>query len=96
MPLYQKLGEDGFFILSSVSKFWLRASLMARKLKVNQLLRLIPGVRKDPGNNYTLIVDPHVAKFMAKRVFHLFGYRQQIYKDDKLHFIKRDRNITEL
>lgn len=96
MPLYQKLGEDGFFILSSVSKFWLTASLTARKLKVNNLLRLIPGVVKDPENEYTLIVDPHIARFLTKKIFHLFGYRQQIFKDDKLHFIKRDRNITEL
>jgi len=96
MPLYQKLGEDGFFILSNISKFWLAASLTARKLKVNHMLRLIPGVKKDPDNNYTLIVDPHIARFMAKRIFHLFGYRQQIFKDDKMHFIKRDRNVTEL
>ncbi len=96
MPLYQELGEDGFFILSSISKFWLAASLTVRKLKVNHLLRLIPGVRKDPDNNYTLIVDPYVDRFMAKKIFHLFGYRQQIFKDDKMHFIKRDRNITSL
>lgn len=96
MPLYQKLGEDGFFILNKISKFWLGASLTARKLKINHFLRLIPGVNKDPENNYTLIVDPHIAKFMTKEIFHLFGYRQQILKDEKLHFIKRDRRITEL
>lgn len=96
MPLYQKLGEDGFFILNKISKFWLGASLTLRKLKINHFLRLIPGVRKDPDNNFTLIVDPHIAKFMTKEVFHLFGYRQQILKDDKLHFIKRDRKLTDL
>ena len=94
MPLYQNLGEDGFFILSRISKFWLSASLFARKLKINHFLRLIPGVKKDPENNYTLIVDPKIAKYLAKDIFHLFGYRQQIYKDDKLHFIKRDRKKT--
>lgn len=96
MPLYQKLGEDGFFILNKISKFWLGASLTVRKLKINHVLRLIPGVKKDPSNNYTLIVDPHIARFMTKEIFHLFGYRQQILKDDKLHFIKRDRRLTEL
>ena len=96
MPLYQKLGEDGFFILNKISKFWLGASLTVRKLKINHVLRLIPGVKKDPDNNYTLIVDPRIARFMTKDVFHLFGYRQQILKDDKLHFIKRDRKLTEL
>ena len=95
MPLYQKLGEDGFFILNKISRFWLGASLTLRKLKINHFLRLIPGVRKDPDNNFTLIVDPHIAKFMTKNIFHLFGYRQQILKDDKLHFIKRDRKLTE-
>jgi succinylglutamate desuccinylase len=94
MPLYQKLGEDGFFILAKVSKFWLGLSVVARKLKFNHFLRLIPGVNKDPENSYTLIVNPRVARFLTLPVFHLFGYRQQIYKDDKLHFIKRDRKIS--
>jgi len=95
MPLYQDLGEDGFFILTRISKFWLGLSIIARKLKFNHFLRLVPGVKKDPDNNFTLIVNPKVARFMTRPVFHLFGYRQQIYKDDKLHFIKRDRKITE-
>lgn len=96
MPLYQELGDDGFFVLHRISKFWLKASIVARKLKINHFLRLIPGVRQEAGNNFTLIVDPKIARFLAKEVFHLFGYRQQIYKDDKLHFIKRDRRISEL
>ena len=74
MPLYQELGEDGFFILTRVSKFWLRLSVIARKLKFNHFLRLIPGVKKDPENSYTLIIDPRVARFMTRPVFHLFGY----------------------
>jgi hypothetical protein len=90
------LGEDGFFILHKISKFWLKASIVARKLKINQFLRLIPGVRQEQGNNFTLIVNPKIAIFMTKKIFHLFGYRQQIYKDDKLHYIKRDRKVTEL
>lgn len=91
MPLYQELGEDGFFILQKISKFWLQTSILVRKLKINHFLRIIPGVEKDPNNNYTLIVNPKVAKFLAKDIFHLFGYRKQIFKDGKLHFIKRDR-----
>jgi hypothetical protein len=95
MPLYQELGEDGFFVLTRISKFWLGLSVIARKMKFNNFLRLVPGVKKDPENNYTLIVNPKLARFMARPIFHLFGYRQQMYKDDKLHFIKRDRKITE-
>ena len=96
MPLYQEQGEDGYFLLSKISKFWLSSSIVARKLKINHFLRLIPGVHKDPDNNYTLIVDPKIAKYMAKDIFHLFGYRKQIFKDDKYHFIKRDRKKTKM
>jgi predicted deacylase len=96
MPLYQRQGEDGFFILKRVSKFWLEFSKVARKWKINHFLRLIPGVKQDPENAFILLVDPRIARFLAKDIFHLFGYRQQIFKDDKLHFIKRDRKQTQL
>lgn len=93
MPLYQSQGDDGFFIIRRVSKFWINASIVARRLHAHNFLRLLPGVKKDSKNKYILIVDPRTAKFMAKQIFHLFGYRQQILKDNKLYFIKRDRKI---
>ena len=96
MPLYQEQGEDGFFILRKVSNFWMKASKVARRLRINQILRFVPGIQMVRGNPYLLIVDPKVARFMAKDIFHLFGYRQQIYKDNLLHFIKRDRKVTDL
>jgi succinylglutamate desuccinylase len=96
MPLYQAQGEEGYFILKNISKFWLGLSKVLRKWKVDNILRVIPGVKQDPQNNFTLIVDPKIARFLAKEIFHLFGYRQQIYRDDKLHFIKRDRKLSEM
>lgn len=95
MPLYQKKGSEGFFIITKISKFWLNASIVFRKLKLHHLLRLLPGVRKDPANSFTLQVNPRTAKFLRKEIFHLFGYRKQVIKDNKLHFIKRDRKITQ-
>ncbi len=96
MPLYQTQGEDGFFILRKISRFWLEFSKVARTWKINHFLRLIPGVKQDRENEFILLVDPKIARFLAKDIFHLFGYRQQIYKDDKLHFIKRDRKQTQM
>lgn len=95
MPLYQNLGNDGFFILNKISFFWLKISTLLRELKINNFLRLIPGVTKAPENNYTLIVDPRIAKYLAKDIFHLFGYRKHIFKDNKLYFTKRDRDIIK-
>ena len=96
MPLYQNLGDDGYFILNKVSMFWLKASLVARKIKINHFLRLIPGVKIDPLHRHGLIVNPKIAKYMAKDVFHLFGYRKQVFKNGKIYFTKRDRRVTPL
>ncbi len=93
MPLYQELGNDGFFIITRISYFWLQTSILARKFNTHHFLRLLPGIEKDLYNSYTLIVDPKTAKYLTKDVFHLFGYRQQVLIDNKLHFIKRDRKV---
>lgn len=95
MPLYQDQGKEGFFIITKISKFWLGLSSIVRKLKMHNILRLLPGIKKDNLNDHTLIVDPKTAKFLATEIFHLFGYRKQVVKDDKLHFMKRDRKISE-
>ena len=95
MPLYQDQGKEGFFIITKISKFWLRISTVVRRLKLHNFLRLLPGIKKDKLNDHTLIVDPKTAKFLTTEIFHLFGYRKQVIKDDKLHFMKRDRKISE-
>ena len=96
MPLYQKQGEDGFFIISRISKKWLLFSGLVRKLKLHHLLRSLPGIHQDKNNKHTLIVNPKTARFLATEIFHLFGYRKKVMKDAKYHFIKRDRKISKL
>ena len=95
MPLYQKMGDDGFFVISRISKFWLKASRIARKLHFHQLLRLLPGVKSDKRKPYTLIVNAKTARFLATDIFHLFGYRKKVIEKDKFYFIKRDRKISQ-
>jgi len=95
MPLYQKQGNDGFFIINKVSKLWLQLSSLARKLNLHHTLRLLPGIKQDYLNKHTLIVNPKTAKFLTTEIFHLFGYRKKIVKNNKLYFIKRDRTITD-
>ena len=95
MPLYQRQGNDGFFIISSISRVWILLSKVMRKLKLHGFLRLLPGVKQDPSNKYTLIVNPNTAKYLATEIFHLFGYRKIISKNNKFYFIRRDREITD-
>ena len=89
------MGDDGFFVISRISKFWLRASRVARKLHFHQLLRLLPGVKSDKRKPYTLIVNAKTARFLATDIFHLFGYRKKVIEKDKFYFIKRDRKISK-
>lgn len=57
-----------------------KASILLRKLKLDHVLRLLPEL-KDKLNAYTLIVNPKTAKFLASEIFHLFGYRKKLVKD---------------
>ncbi len=95
MPLYQQKGDDGYFIISKISKFWLNASRLLRKMHFHHILKLLPGVSYTKRKPHTLIVNPKTAKFLATEIFHLFGYRKKIVKKDKLYFIKRDRKVSE-
>jgi len=95
MPLYQDQGKDGFFIITKISRVWLQLSSVARKLKLHHLLRILPGIKQDPIYKYALVVNPKTAKFLATEIFHLFGYRKKVVRDNKLHFIKRDRKVIE-
>ncbi|WCO00700.1 M14 family metallopeptidase [Psychroserpens ponticola] len=93
MPLYQKQGEDGFFIVRKLSKFWLLFSVILRNLKCHQFLRLLPGIKKHPNNDYCLIANRRITLFLTTKIFHLFGYRKKVIIEDKIHFMKRDRKV---
>ncbi len=70
-------------------------SSLARTAKLHHFLRLLPGIKQDPTNQYTLIVNPKTARFLATELFHIFGYRKKVRKGEKMHFIKRDRKISD-
>lgn len=90
MPLYQKQGDDGFFIITKISMFWLKLSSSIRKLRLHHVLRMLPGVRKDKLNSNALFVNPKIAAFLTTKIFHLFGYRKKVLKANQWYFIKRD------
>ena len=96
MPLYQNQGDDGFFIVTKISKFWLLLSTYFRKMRMHHVLRALPGIKQDKNDKYTLIVNHKTAKFLATEIFHLFGYRKKEIKNEKWILTKRDREITSL
>ena len=90
MPLYQKQGDDGFFIITKISMFWLKLSSSIRRLRLHHVLRMLPGVRQDKLNSNALFVNPKIATFLTTKIFHLFGYRKKVLKANQWYFIKRD------
>jgi predicted deacylase len=93
MPLYQKLGEDGFFIVKSVSRFWLRLSEVLRRLNVQDLVAYLPGVTVDPNNRVTLTINTRIARLFPLQVFHLLGFRRRKWVGEMLVVSRRRHDV---
>jgi len=91
MPLYQKKGKEGFFIIRKISPFFLNVSAVLRKLKGDSLLVLLPGISWESKEKHVLKVNLRTTKFMAKQIFHLFGYRSQQEDETHLRLFSRER-----
>lgn len=77
MPLYQAKGKDGYFLIQRIPRIYLVLSLWLRKLKIDSLFPLLPGIRWMDESKKTMKVDLKIARFIAKPLFHLFGYRSK-------------------
>jgi succinylglutamate desuccinylase len=93
MPLYQKLGEDGFFIGRTVAPFWLWLSATLRRLKIQEIIHWLPGVVRNPDDHESLIVNTRMARFFPLQVFHLLGFRRRRWNGSDL-VVSRRRHDT--
>jgi hypothetical protein len=75
LPLYQKRGEDGFFLVRPVNAVWLALSAWLRRMGAPDFVAHLPGVRVHPERKDTLVVNVRIARFFAEGVFRLLGYR---------------------
>lgn len=90
MPLYQRQGEDGFFVVRPVRRWWLGLSGVLRRSGLDRALHLLPGVRRHPREPGAFVVDPRWARLPVVQLFHLFGYRRR--KEGRLLVMsRRDR-----
>lgn len=92
MPLYQNRGREGFFLIKKISPFFLRLSALLRRTKADNLLVLLPGVSWQDKEKNGLKVDLKVARFLAKQIFHLLGYRNRQLDRTHLKLNNRERN----
>lgn len=94
MPLYQKLGEDGFFIAREIAPFWLKLSWLLRKLRLGNAVRLLPGVRRTKDDADVWEIDTRIARFFPLQIFHLLGFRKRRWQHDRL-IVSRRKFDTE-
>jgi hypothetical protein len=92
MPLYQRQGGDGFFIVRSIPPFLLRLSALLRKIRLDQLLTYLPGVRWQSKKRDALVVNRKLARYFTKDFFHLLGYRSK--KIDRVHLVMKNRETV--
>ena len=91
MPLYQKSGNDGFFIIKPIPRFFLKLSEVLRKIHADNLLTLLPGISWHDKRSGILKANLSVTRFMVKSVFHLFGYRNRQLDETHLLLYNRER-----
>ncbi len=91
MPLYQKLGDDGYFLVRRAAPFWLGLSTVLRALRFDRLLPLLPGVRRVPGRNDALLLDTRTARGFALDICHLLGFRKESHDGHRLLVERRRR-----
>jgi len=91
LPRYQGQGEDGFFVAKPTPRFWLRVSAALRGLRLERLITLAPGVRRNSDEPGTFLADPKIARWRTTDLFHLFGFRRACSRTDGLLVYSRRR-----
>jgi hypothetical protein len=94
MPLYQKLGEDGYFIGREIAPFWIWLSGLLRRLRVGSLMPTLPGVARSEKDPDTLEIDTRIARFFPLQIFHLLGFRKLRWHDQKLVVSRRKFDLS--
>ncbi len=92
MPLYQAKGSDGFFLIREIPSFFLWLSAVFRKMHIDKLLPLLPGIQWVNKELSTLQINLLTARFMAKPFLHLMGYRSKV--KDKNHWLVKSREAA--
>lgn len=93
MPLYQKRGAEGFYIVRKIAPIWISFSRKLRLFKYHDKLDWFPGVKKINQNPLTYKVDEQITFMWALEIFHLFGYIK-VRRDGPFLYMTRRENAN--
>lgn len=74
LPLYQRLGDDGFFIVRPLAPAWLLVSRCLRVAGVDRLATWLPGVRAHPERSDAVVVASWARRGTVFGLLHLLGF----------------------
>lgn len=94
MPLYQRQGADGFFVVREIRPFWMVLSGFLRRLRTERFVHWLPGVRRVPGSRDSFVVDRRVARWFALELLHLLGFRRHGRSGQYLVVSRREERGT--
>ncbi|RMH61102.1 MAG: aspartoacylase [Calditrichaeota bacterium] len=89
LPLYQKQGEDGYFIIREIHPVWLKVSAFLRRYHFDRLLKYLPGITIDPENPHRFRTRRSIARWHVVDFFHLLGYRRAGTTKQYHYFVRR-------
>jgi succinylglutamate desuccinylase len=95
MPLYQSLGDDGFFLARPVRPTWLKVSRLLRRLRLAAVAHWLPGVRRHPSRGNTVLVHPRIARWLVVQIFHLLGFRRRRSENGLFVFSRREHDVRQ-
>jgi len=91
LPLYQGLGNDGFFFARAIPPLEMRLARTLRRIGLPRVAHWLPGVRRHPLLDGVLTVNTRVARFYPEELFLLLGYRKRRRHGEVLVVSRRAR-----
>ena len=74
LPLYQRQGDDGFFIVRPLAPAWLLVSRWLRVTGADRLATWLPGVRAHPERSEAVVVAEWARRGAVFGLLHLLGF----------------------
>ena len=61
-----------------------------RRFRLDAIVHWLPGIRRDPADVNTILVDRRVARWFVTEIFHLLGFRKERPRGNVLAFTRRE------
>ena len=94
LPLYQNMGDDGYFIIREITLFWLKVSAKLRFKNAERFIKKLPGIYQDENDPHSFMVHAKIGRWLIRDFFHLLGFRKSARSGKYQLFTRRKFDVT--